>query len=139
MPAKRQATAPATRPNTDLAAAIAEVKQVATEAALAASRASTTAAETATAQAQGVVQILTRIDRLEGIVTASGLNGHTELLKSFLEQYAATYTQRQAWLTVRGDIGHRFRWLTTPRAWLRVLFYAILGGVGWEIASHLFR
>lgn len=135
MPTKRT-TRTRERTNDDLAAAIAEVKSVASAAALAASQASTTAAQTATAQAQGVVQILGRIDTLEGIVKASGLNGHSDLLKAFLEQYAATYTKRQAWVTVRGDVGHRFRWLTTPKAWLRVVFYAVLGGVGWGLASH---
>jgi hypothetical protein len=133
LPAKR----PAPRTNDDLAVAIAEVKSVATAAALAASQASTTAAQTATAQAQGVVQILGRLDSLEGIVKASGLNGHSDLLKSFLEQYAATYTQRQAWITVRGDIGHRLHWLAVPRTWLRMLAAATIGGVGWAIANHL--
>ena len=131
MPAKR------TTNNDDLAIAIAEVKSVASAAALAASQASTTAAQTATAQAQGVVQILGRIDTLEGIVKAAGLNGHSDLLKSFLEQYAATYTRRQAWLTVRGDVSHRLRFFSSPKAWFRALLYAAIGGLGWKIVSGI--
>lgn len=124
------------RTNDDLAKQIADVKDVATKAALAASQAATVASQTATAATQGVVQILGRIDRLEGIVKESGLNGHTDLLKAFLEQYAATYTRRQAWLTVRGDVGHRLRWLATPKGWLKVIGAAFLGGIGWALASH---
>jgi hypothetical protein len=78
-----------------------------------------------------------RLDKVEKTVKEAGLNGHTDLLKSFLEQYAATYTQRQAWLTVRQDIAHRFRWLQPGRHWLGVLLAGILGALGWEIVSHL--
>lgn len=79
-----------------------------------------------------------RFDGLEGTIREAGLNGHTPLLKAFLEQYAGTYQTRQAWQTVRSDVAHRFRFLAQPKAWLRAIFYAVLGGLGWEIASgHL--
>lgn len=78
-----------------------------------------------------------KVDRLEGTVKESGLNGYSPYLKSFLEQYSATYVQRQAWLTVRADIGHRLHWLSSPKSWLKALFYAAIGGLGWKLVSGL--
>ena len=82
-------------------------------------------------------QVIPRLDALEATVKESGLNGHTPYLKAFLEQYAATYVQRQAWQTVRADIAHRFRFLSQPKSWLKALFYAVLGGLGWKLVSGL--
>lgn len=81
-------------------------------------------------------QVIPRLDKLERTVKDSGLNGHTPLLKSFLEQYAATYTSRQAWQTVRSDLRHKLRWLSPSKHWLTVLFGSILGAIGWQIVSH---
>jgi hypothetical protein len=130
-------TKPRIPTNADLARDIAAVGRTASAAALAASEAATIAAQTATAATQGVVQILGRVDHLERVVTEAGLNGHTDLLKSFLEQYAATYTQRQAWQTVKSDIGHRLHWLSSPKAWVKAFFYAGLGGLGWKLVSGI--
>ena len=77
-----------------------------------------------------------RLDKLEAVVKDSGLNGYSPYLKKFLQDYADTSVQKQAWLTVQSDLAHRLRWVTTPKAWLRVVFYAVLGGVGWGLASH---
>ena len=87
-----------------------------------------------------------RFDTLEGTVNElretveeAGLNGHTPYLKAFLEQYAASYTTRQAWQTVRGDIAHRFRWLTSPKGWLKFLLAAAVGGTftGFASTGHM--
>ena len=80
-------------------------------------------------------QVIPRLDKLEETVRDSGLNGHTPYLKAFLEQYAGTYATRQAWITVKSDLKHRFRFLTQPRAWFRTIFYASLGAIGWELIS----
>jgi hypothetical protein len=80
-------------------------------------------------------QVIPRLDRLERTVKDSGLNGHTPYLKAFLEQYAANSTSRQAWDTVRQDISYRFRFLSSPRAWIKALFYASIGGLGWKLVS----
>ena len=88
-------------------------------------------------------EVNTRLDTVEGTladlsdtVKDSGLNGHTSLLKAFLEQYAASYSSRQAWLTVRSDIKHRLRWLAPSRHWLTILFGSIVGAIGWQLVSH---
>ncbi len=80
-----------------------------------------------------------RFDKIETTIKDSGLNGHTPYLKALLEQYAATYASRQAWITVKGDIAHRFRWLSSPRAWLRFLAAAAVGGAftGWAANSGI--
>ena len=80
-------------------------------------------------------EVIPRLGRLEVVVSESGLNGHTDLLKKFLDNYAAGQTKDQAWAVVRADLGHRFRWLRSPKSWLKAVFYAILGGLGWQIAS----
>lgn len=77
------------------------------------------------------------VAELKDTVKEAGLNGHTPYLKAFLEQYAATYTTRQAWLTVRGDIAHKLRWIATPKGWLKMLGAALIGGIGWKLASTL--
>lgn len=83
-------------------------------------------------------QVTPRLDKLEETVKESGLNGYSPYLKAFLEQYSATYIKRQAWLTVGSDVKHRLKWLAPGKHWLTVLFSAILGGLGWQIASgHL--
>lgn len=79
-----------------------------------------------------------KVDELEQTVTKAGLNGHTPLLKKFLEEYSETATARQAWRTVQGDLKHRLRFLAPGKHWLTVLLGAIIGGIGWQIASgHL--
>ena len=87
-------------------------------------------------------EVIPRLDSLDGSVAElqetakdAGLNGHTPLLKAFLEQYAHTYQERQAWLTLRGAWGHRLRWLASPKAWLRAIFYASLGGIGYGLVQ----
>jgi hypothetical protein len=80
-------------------------------------------------------EVVPRLDKLEDTVKEAGLNGHTPYLKAFLEQYAATYVSRQAWATVRSDLKHRLRFLAPGRHWLTVLISAIIGGIGWQIAS----
>ena len=85
----------------------------------------------------GQASLKADVAEVKATVDNAGLNGHTPLLKAFLEQYGATYVKRQAWLTVRSDIAHRFRWLRQPKSWLRTIFYAGLGGLGWEFVSHL--
>lgn len=83
-------------------------------------------------------EVLPRLDALERKVDNAGLNGSTPLLKAFLEQYGATYVRRQAWQTVRSDLKHRLRFLAPGKHWITVLFSAVLGGVGWQIASGHF-
>jgi len=87
-------------------------------------------------------EVIPRLDTLDGSVSdlqeltkEAGLNGHTPLLKAFLEQYAGTYQTRQAWLTVRSDLAHRLRWLASPRAWIRAIFYGALGAIGYGLVS----
>jgi|ERR1051326_180512 hypothetical protein len=82
-------------------------------------------------------EVLPRLDRLEATVKESGLNGYSPYLKAFLEQYAATYSSRQAWLTVRSDIKHRLRWLAPGKRWLSILIAAMIGAVGWDLVGHL--
>ena len=84
-------------------------------------------------------QVIPRLVELEATVKEAGLNGHTPLLKAFLEQYAATYVSRQAWQTVRGDILHRLRFLAPGKHWLGLLLAGALGALGWELvtAAHL--
>ena len=81
-------------------------------------------------------QVIPRLDKLETTVKESGLNGHTPYLKAFLEQYAATYTSRQAWQTVRSDIKHRLRFLAPSKHWLTVLLGSIVGAIGWQLVSR---
>ena len=80
-------------------------------------------------------EVMPRLDRLDGTVKEAGLNGHTALLKQFLDEYAAGQSKAQAWATVRADIGHRFHFLSSPRSWVKALFYAAIGGLGWKIVS----
>lgn len=80
-------------------------------------------------------EIIPRLDTLEGKVDAAGLNGHTELLKKFLDEYAAGQSTRQAYAKVRADIGRRFGFLSQPKSWVKALFYAVLGGLGWKLVS----
>lgn len=82
-------------------------------------------------------EVLPRLDRLDATVKEAGLNGHTSLLKKFLDEYAAGQSKEQAWATVRADVRHQLRFLASPRGWLRALFYAVLGGLGWRLVSGL--
>ena len=84
-------------------------------------------------------EVNTRLDRVEGTIRESGLNGHTPYLKAFLEQYAATYVSQQAWQTVRADIAHRLRFLSSPRAWLRVFVTGVVGAFAWQVGAQLFH
>ena len=82
--------------------------------------------------------VLPRLDSLEGIVREAGLNGSTPLLKQFLEEYGQQHLREQAWQTVRSDLTRRFGWLRSPRSWIKATFYAVLGGIGWQLAAgHL--
>ena len=96
----------------------------------------TAASESAQTNQTLQTDVLPRLERLENIAKDSGLNGHTPLLKAFLEQYGATYVRRQAYLTVRSDLAHRLRIFRQPRAWIKAFFYAVLGGLGWQMVSH---
>ena len=78
-----------------------------------------------------------RLDKLEETVKTAGLNGHSELLKAFLDREARRIDSRTAYAKVGSDIRSRFRFLAQPRAILKALFYAVLGGLGWKIASAL--
>ncbi len=77
-----------------------------------------------------------RLDSLETVVKDSGRNGYSPYLKEFLQQYSTTAVQKNAWQTVRADLVHRFRFLTQPKALLKALLYAVIGGIGWQIVSH---
>jgi phosphohistidine phosphatase SixA len=83
-------------------------------------------------------QVIPRLDKIENTIKESGLNGHTPLLKDFLEGYASTYMKKQAWETVVADLKHRVRFLQPGKHWLTVLFSAILGGIGWQVAGGHF-
>jgi hypothetical protein len=78
-----------------------------------------------------------RLDKLETTVKTAGLNGHSDLLAKFLTDYAAKNTTGLAWIAVKADLSHRLRFLTSPKAWVRALFYAVLGGVGWKLVSSV--
>lgn len=82
-------------------------------------------------------EVMPRLDRLDATVKEAGLNGHTSLLKKFLDEYAAGQSKQQAWAVVRADVGGRFRFLASPKGWLRALFYAAIGGLGWKLVSGL--
>lgn len=82
-------------------------------------------------------EILPRLDRLDATVKEAGLNGHTSLLKKFLDEYAAGQSKEQAWSVVRADVRHKLRFLASPKGWLKALFYAAIGGLGWKIVSGL--
>lgn len=82
-------------------------------------------------------EVIPRLDRLDATVGAAGLNGHTALLKKFLDEYAAGQTRAQAWSVVRADVGKRFGFLSQPKSWAKALLYAVLGGLGWKIASGI--
>jgi hypothetical protein len=76
-----------------------------------------------------------KVDGLEGTIRDSGLNGHTPYLKEFLARYAQTTVQREAWATVKADLKHKLRFLAPGKHWLTVLLSAIIGGIGWQLAS----
>ena len=83
--------------------------------------------------------VIPRLDQLERMAKDAGIwNGEAHLLKAFLVQYGATYQSRQAWQTVRSDLKHRLRFLAPGKHWLTVLFGAIVGGFGWQLASGHF-
>lgn len=82
-------------------------------------------------------QVVPRLDRLEDTVKTAGLNGHSELLKAFLDREAKRIDSRKAYEKVGHDLRTRFRFLAVPRNWLKALFYAALGGLGWKIVSSL--
>lgn len=82
-------------------------------------------------------EVVPRLNRVETLVGDAGLNGHTALLKKFLDEYAAGQTKQQAWTVVRADIKAKLRWLTVPKGWFKMLGAAVVGGLGWSIASHL--
>lgn len=75
------------------------------------------------------------VEELKATVKEAGLNGHTPYLKEFLEDYAQSATSKKAWQRVRADVKHHLRFLAPGKHWLTVLLSAILGGVGWQIAS----
>ena len=79
--------------------------------------------------------VIPRLDRLDETVKTAGLNGHSELLKAFLDREAKRIDSRRAYEKVGGDIKRRFGFLAVPRNWLKALFYAALGGLGWKIVS----
>ena len=81
-------------------------------------------------------EVIPRLGRVEDLVADAGLNGHTALLKKFLDEYAAGQTRAQAWAVVRADMGQRFGFMRQPKAWIKALFYAMLGGLGWQMVSH---
>jgi hypothetical protein len=82
-------------------------------------------------------QVLPRLDKLERTVTNSGLNGYSADFKQMVEEYRATAKVQENWAGVKADLGRRLGFLRFPRAWLRVIFYAILGGIGWQIVVGL--
>lgn len=104
----------------------------------------TAADESAKTNAKIDDEIVPRLDHLDTQIKEAGLNGHTALLRQFLDDYAAGQSKEQAWRVVRADLARRFTWLASPKGWVRALFYAVLGGLGWklvsgiEIPTHLF-
>lgn len=67
----------------------------------------------------------------------TGLNGHTVLLKAFLDREAKRIDSRKSYANVGADIRSRLSFLAVPRSWLRALFYAAIGGLGWKLVSQL--
>lgn len=82
-------------------------------------------------------KVLPRLDHLEETVKTAGLNGHSELLKAFLDREAKRIDSRRAYEKVGADVRARFGFLAVPRNWLKALFYAVLGGLGWKLVSNL--
>lgn len=82
-------------------------------------------------------EVMPRLDRLDATVKEAGLNGHTSLLKKFLDEYAAGQSKQQAWAVVRADVGHRLHWFVRPSGWLKMLGAAIIGALGWKLVSGL--
>lgn len=82
-------------------------------------------------------EVIPRLDGLEKTVKTAGLNGHSELLKAFLDREAKRIDSRKAYEKVGGDIKRRFGFLAVPRNWGRAVFYALIGGIGWKLASAL--
>lgn len=98
-------------------------------------------------------EVNTRLDTFEGTLNDHteilgehtkelhdlGLNGLTPYVKPFFEQYAASLSRRQAWITVRQDVGLKLRWLASPATWLKTLGVAFLGGLGFTLADRIFH
>ena len=83
------------------------------------------------------VRVDARLDKLEVTVMTAGLNGHTELLKSFLDREAKRIDSKAAYSAVGRDLKAKLGFLVVPKNWLRALFYAALGGLGWKLVSNL--
>ena len=88
--------------------------------------------------------VLPRLDALEGgqeeikqTIASAGLNGHTPLLKEFLDQYGATAVRRQAWRTVRQEVRGWLRPLAPGKRWIGYLLVGSLGAVGWQLTQDL--
>ena len=77
------------------------------------------------------------IEDFRKTVKTAGLNGHSELLKAFLDREAKRIDSRKAYEKVGGDIKRRFGFLAVPRNWLKALFYAAVAGLGFKIVSAL--
>lgn len=82
-------------------------------------------------------EVMPRLDRLDATVKEAGLNGHTSLLKKFLDEYAAGQSKQQAWAVVRADVGGRFRFLASPKGWLKTFLTGLAGALAWETVSSI--
>lgn len=95
------------------------------------------AGESAKTNAKIDSEVLPRLDRIDETVKAAGLNGHTSLLRKFLDEYAAGQSLDQAKSQVWAHYAARFHFLSQPKSWLKALFYAAIGGLGWKLVSGL--
>lgn len=78
-----------------------------------------------------------RLDKLETTVKTTGLNGHSQLLKDFLDDQAVKKKSRDAQAIVWADIGRRFSWLRRPRDvvtnFFKLIVAALISAVAWAV------
>lgn len=86
---------------------------------------------------EAVQGVKTEIAELKGVVEHSGLNSYSADFKAMVDEWRAERQLRNARRLVASDVASRLAWLRKPR-WVLVTFLgAILGGLGWKIASGL--
>jgi hypothetical protein len=89
-------------------------------------------------------KVLPRLDaldegqkRIEDKVTKAGLNGHTELLKEFLDEQAARKESRLARHRVTADFERSLAWLSRPKALgttaLKTLIVGLISAYAWGL------
>jgi hypothetical protein len=81
-------------------------------------------------------KLSTRLDKMEGTIKKSGLNGHTQLLSEFLDAYSSERTQKEAYASVRKDLLKHLKWLAVPSGWFKIFGAALIGGGAWAIVSE---